>query len=237
MLHHVFKIGLGLIESEEGKISVNVGDGLSEVDEKISVATGSGLKIEDNKVIVNLDKNLIEKEDGKVSVNIGLGLIESEEGKITVDAGAGLFQTSSGKIVVNVSDGIVIVNGKLLINLGDGLVLEKNKVCLDSNIDETKSYFIIVQVDSKLSIDAQKLSLKKFYQKYKIFKNSAGFVLGIEPGEIFEDKDDVIIAVPYGYGGYGGHCGYGYGYGGYGGCCPLPYRTSTKDMPLFYKNK
>lgn len=107
-------------------------------------------------------------------------------------------------------------------DIGKGLRFDGDgKIEIDPTVDHYQSTEYIVQVDSKLSLDAQKLTLTKTYQKHNVLRNAAGVTVSVSPGDTFEETEDVILAVPYGY--------------GYSSADAKSLRASTSTAPNFYK--
>lgn len=150
---------------------------------------------------------------------LGRGLTLNREGQVPLlepSIGTGLKFNEEGQVVVNTGNGLTVDElGKISVDFGCA-------VTFDEAVDETKTTEMMVQIDSQLSLNAQKLTLKKKYQKYTIQRNKNGIVLYIIAGDVTEKDDDVIIGVPYGY-------GYGYGCKDH-----KPARENTPEYPNFY---
>ncbi len=148
---------------------------------------------------------------------IGKGLTINRTGELPLLEPAisnGLEFKEDGTVGIKTGDGIRINEcGELVIDI----------ICneCDTVVDPCKSTEFSVQIDSSLSLDAQKLSLVKKYQKYTVQRNTAGVILDIIPGEITEKTDEVLICAAYGY--------------GYGSGQTKTYRPTTPEMPNFYK--
>jgi hypothetical protein len=158
----------------------------------------------------------------------GRGLRFDPEGKLNVHVGEGLCHDCDDLPAVKTGRGIGLGKDReveVRPGFGLGFDADGNLTTLadDPTPDPSKSECYTVMVGSDLSIDAQKLKLTKTFQDVALLKNSAGFVVGREVVREYTRCDDVIIAVPYGYG-YGGDCG------------PKPYRNSTPESPNFYGN-
>jgi hypothetical protein len=163
--------------------------------------------------------NRQDEEYPKFEASIGKGLYFDEEGKVNVYAGLGLQIDCFNRVSCDLGDGLHHTHdGKIHVKTGNGLTVSESGVSVDNVVDPCQTVEFVVQVDSQLSIDAQKLSLKKFYRKHTVLKNAAGLVLDIVQGEVFDCTGEVILAVPYGY-----------------GCGGPSYRTATPEAPAFYK--
>ena len=159
---------------------------------------------------------------GAIAVQTGLGLHIDGSNRVACDLGSGLFHCEDGKVSIKMGGGLKFdEENNLAVDVGPGVTLVDNKVSVDTVPDPAMSTEFVTQIDSRLEIDAQKLTLTKVYQRHAVLKNAAGVVLGVVPGEVFEAKDDVILAVPYGY--------------GYGSGDAKSFRTSTSAAPNFYK--
>jgi hypothetical protein len=132
-------------------------------------------------LVETLGRGLHLNRSGQVPLlepNIGTGLGFEENSSFGVRYGEGLKLDDLGRISVDI-----------------GCDMFK-----DTEPDPSKTVEVEVQIDSHLSLDAQKLSLRKVYRKYTVYKNASGHVIDFLPGETVERIDDVILAVPYGYG-------------------------------------
>jgi hypothetical protein len=150
-----------------------------------------------------------------LEVAVGDGISYKEKtGHIGINAGDGLSIDETSKLNVNAGDGLKLVDNKLTVDL---------EVVTDETVDPTKTKTLTVQVDSHITFEAGKLTLKKNYQQFHLLKNCYGQMLDIEAGEALTDAEEVMI---------GGVCyGYGYGYG----VAMKSMRESTREMPNFYK--
>lgn len=231
--------GLGLKIDDNNCVACDLGSGLFHSnDGKVNVRTGSGLKMDDIGClsIQTGSTTHIDPTTG-LEAKVGMGLTVDPQAGIAVNVGEGLSVApaaqatgTSGSINVNVGVGLSInpTTNAVDFNVGKGLaVATDNSVGVDSTPDPTQETVQTVLVDSKLSINAQQLLLTKTYADYKIERNTAGLVVSVTKADEYTQQDDVILAVPYGYG-YGG---YGYGYAGVG----TPFRASTFEFPNFYQ--